>query len=220
VTFVFAAVAGYGTWLVYTSLALGRTGWQPRWWDDIRRRPRRARSDDAWPLIVDEVRLLVTLAGRSVPQALVEAGRWAPPQLQVAFADAAASWHRTADADHMVGVLAAGLDDAVGTMLCEVVLAARHTAGSDLDAQLGTLHAWACAQARRRDQVMMARRAPGRGERELLVVVPLTSACVAVAAGPGRSALWTGPGVMTIALGLAVLAGCRLWAGRILGPTR
>ena len=50
-----------------------------------RRRQCRERAQEAWPRIIEEIRILTGAVGRSIPQALFEAGHRAPGELQPAF---------------------------------------------------------------------------------------------------------------------------------------
>ena len=55
-----------------------------------RRHARRAAAMDAWPRLLEELRILTSSLGRSIPQALFEVGRRAPDELRPAFAAARA----------------------------------------------------------------------------------------------------------------------------------
>lgn len=46
------------------------------------RERRRRQARDAWPRLIEEIRLLTGGAGRSIPQAVLEVGRRSPPELQ------------------------------------------------------------------------------------------------------------------------------------------
>ena len=58
----------------------------------VRRNQRRAAAQESWPRILEEIRILTSGLGRSVPQALFEAGRRAPDSLRPAFAAAQREW--------------------------------------------------------------------------------------------------------------------------------
>src|SRR5579872_7021775 len=64
------------------------------------RRRAQMRADaavEAWPRMLEEVRLRIGSLGRSIPQALFEAGRSAPPEWQPAFEAAEREWLLTID---------------------------------------------------------------------------------------------------------------------------
>ena len=70
-----------------------------------RRARRRDQARDAWPRLIDEIRILTGRAGRSVPQALFEVGRAAPVELRPAFAAAHREWMLSTDFARTLDVL-------------------------------------------------------------------------------------------------------------------
>src|SRR5581483_4135277 len=50
-----------------------------------RRTARRAAAQDAWPRMIEEIRIQTSALGRSIPQALFEVGRRGPVELRPAF---------------------------------------------------------------------------------------------------------------------------------------
>src|SRR3546814_19160837 len=58
----------------------------------MRREARRSAAMDAWPRMLEELRILTSSVGRSVPQALFEVGRRAPDVLRGAFDEAHREW--------------------------------------------------------------------------------------------------------------------------------
>jgi len=69
-----------------------------------RRERRRADGRDAWPRMIEEVRLLTGSLGRSIPQALFDVGRRAPTDMQPAFAAAEREWLISTDFSRTMAV--------------------------------------------------------------------------------------------------------------------
>ena len=71
-----------------------------------RRRIRRlAAAQEAWPRMIEEIRVLTGHAGTSIPQALFQVGRRAPVELREAFDAAHREWLLTTDFERAVEVL-------------------------------------------------------------------------------------------------------------------
>lgn len=104
-----------------------------------RRRARRLAAQEAWPGLIEEIRLLTGSVGRSVPHALFEAGRHAPAELADAFADAHRAWLLTTDFGHTIDHLKARLADPTADAACETLLVAHEVGGTSLDARLAAL---------------------------------------------------------------------------------
>lgn len=178
---------------------------------DLRRREAR----EAWPRMIEEIRLLTGSLGRSIPQALFEVGRRAPEPLRPAFASAEREWLLTTDFARTVGVLKARLADPTADATCETLLVAYEIGGADLDRRLAAL-----AEDRlldldgRKDAI--AKQAGVRFARRFVLVVPLGMALAGLSIGTGRSAYATAAGQVLVALGLLVVAGCWAWAGRLM----
>ena len=78
------------------------------WYRD-RREQRRAESQDAWPRMIEQLRVLTGAVGRSVPQALFEVGTTAPPEMQPAFDSARREWMLSTDFERaLIALKAAG----------------------------------------------------------------------------------------------------------------
>src|SRR5690606_21357103 len=73
------------------------------------RRARLAAAQEAWPRLIEEIRVLTGAGGRSVPQGLFEAAEHAPDELRPAFAEARRTWVLTTDLDRTIGVVKAQL---------------------------------------------------------------------------------------------------------------
>ena len=86
-----------------------------------RRRTRMADAADAWPRMLEELRLLTGSVGRSIPQALFEVGRRAPNEWRPAFAAAEREWLLTTDFAATTSLLKDGLADPTGDVVCETL---------------------------------------------------------------------------------------------------
>src|SRR3546814_20217131 len=71
----------------------------------MRRAARRSAAMDAWPRMLEELRILTSSVGRSVPQALFEVGRRAPDVMRGAFDAAPRSVHLSTDLARPIWVL-------------------------------------------------------------------------------------------------------------------
>jgi tight adherence protein B len=180
-----------------------------------RRRTRRARSGEHWPRLIDEVRVLTGSAGRSIPQALFEAGRRAPDELRPAFRAAQREWLLTTDFARTVAVLKAQLADPTADVTCETLLVAHQLGGSDLERRLDAL-----ADDRRLDvqdrKDARARQAGVRFARLFVLIVPAGMALAGLSIGTGREAYATPAGQVAVMVGLGMLALCWVWAGRLM----
>ncbi|MGH9273907.1 MAG: hypothetical protein ACRDZU_04595, partial [Acidimicrobiales bacterium] len=76
-----------------------------------RRKARRAAAMDAWPRLLEELRILTSSLGRSIPQSLFEVGRRAPSELRRAFQDAEREWMLSTDFPRTIRVLKGALAD-------------------------------------------------------------------------------------------------------------
>jgi tight adherence protein B len=80
-----------------------------------RRRRRREKAQEAWPRIIEEIRILTGSLGRSVPQALFEAGLRGPDELRSGFEAAQREWLLSTDFSRTVSVLKQRLADPTRT---------------------------------------------------------------------------------------------------------
>jgi len=181
-----------------------------------RRRSRRQdHAREAWPRLIDEIRILTGSAGRSVPQALFEVGRNGPLELRPAFGAAQREWLLSTDFARTLDVLKRRLADPTADATCETLLIAHELGGTDLDARLEAL-----ADDRRQDSQgrkdALAKQAGVRFARRFVLIVPMGMAMVGLSIGNGRAAYQTplGQVIVVTALGLVVL--CWVWAGRIM----
>jgi tight adherence protein B len=180
-----------------------------------RRAARRRAAQDAWPRLIEEIRVLTSSVGRSIPQALFEVGRRGPAELRPAFAAAHREWLITTDFPRTIEVLKARLADPTADAACETLLVAFEVGGADLDQRLEAL-----ADDRRDDSQgrkdARARQAGVRFARRFTVVVPLGMALTGLTIGDGRAAYQTPEGQLAVVAALALTAGCWLWASRYL----
>jgi tight adherence protein B len=180
-----------------------------------RRRQRRAAAQEAWPRLLEEVRVLTSGLGRSIPQALFEAGRGAPEGLRDGFAAAHREWLLSTDFQRTVAVLKAGLADPTADAACETLLVAHEVGGSDLDRRLAALIDDRILDVQGRKDAR-SRQAGVIFARRFVLLVPVGMALVGMTVGTGRQAYGTAWGQLMVVLGVLAVAGCWAWAGRLL----
>ena len=180
-----------------------------------RRERRRNEAREAWPRMIEELRLQTGSLGRSIPQGLFDVGRRAPEELRPAFAAAERQWLLSTDFARTVAVLKDRLADATADATLETLLVAHEVGGADLDRRLAAL-----AEDRTRDlhgrKDAEAKQAGVRFARRFVLVVPLGMTLAGLSIGTGRDAYRTAGGQVAVATGLLVVAGCWMWAGRLL----
>jgi len=180
-----------------------------------RRARRRQRAREAWPRMIEEVRLLTSALGRSVPQALLEVGRRGPEEMREAFAAAEREWSISTDFARTAATLKAGLADASADAACETLLVAHEVGGSDLDRRLTAL-----AEDRIQDlegrKDAEAKQSGVRFARRFVLVVPIGMALAGLSIGTGRDAYRTPLGQLLVVIGILVVIGCWLWAGHLM----
>lgn len=181
----------------------------------VRRAKRLAAAQESWPRIIEEIRILTSSLGRSVPQALFEAGRQAPASLRPAFEAARREWLLSTDFERTVRVLKAGLADPTADAACETLLVAHEVGGSDLDRRLDALIEDRVIDVQGRKDAR-AKQAGVRFARRFVLLVPLGMALVGMTIGEGRRAYATAWGQTMVVVGIAAVVGCWLWAGRLL----
>lgn len=180
-----------------------------------RRERRRAEAREAWPRMIEEVRLLTGSLGRSVPQALFEVGRRAPKEMRPAFAAAQREWLLSTDFARTVATLKARLADATADAACETLLVAHELGGADVERRLAALVEDRYQDLQGRKDAR-ARQSGVRFARRFVLVVPLGMTLAGLSIGTGRSAYQTGLGQAAVVAGLVAVAGCWAWAGRLL----
>jgi tight adherence protein B len=180
-----------------------------------RRAQRRFEAREAWPRLIEEIRLLTGTVGRSIPQALFEAGRRAPLELRPAFAEAQREWALSTDFTRTLEVLKHRLADATADVVCETLLVAHETGGGDVDRYLAALAEDRVADLQGRKDAQ-ARQAGARFARRFVLFVPLGMALAGLSIGSGRAAYQTAAGQSAVVVALVLLAACWMWAGRIM----
>ena len=175
----------------------------------------RAAAREAWPRMVEEIRLQVGSLGRSIPQALFDVGRGAPAALRPAFAAAERHWLVTTDFARTVALLKAGLADATADAVLETLLVAHEVGGTSVDARLAALAEDRVEDLRGRKDAQ-AKQAGVRFARRFVLLVPLGMALAGLSIGTGRAAYRTSAGQLAVALGIAMVAACWAWAGLLL----
>lgn len=180
-----------------------------------RRHSRRLRSREAWPRMIEEIRLQTGALGRSVPQALFDVGRRAPDSMRHAFAAAEREWLLSTDFPRTVASLKAALADATADATLETLLVAHEVGGSDLERRLAALVDDRVADLQGRKDAV-AKQAGVRFARRFVLIVPLGMALAGLSIGSGRQAYQSSAGQVAVAGGLAFMAACWCWAGRLL----
>ena len=180
-----------------------------------RRARRRERSREAWPRLIDEIRILTGSAGRSIPQALFEVGASGPSELRPAFETAHRQWLLSTDFESTLEVLKAALVDPTADATCETLLIAHELGGTDLGKRLDAL-----AEDRRQDtrgrKDALAKQAGVRFARRFVLLVPLGMALVGLSIGNGREAYQTAFGQLVVVVALGLVVACWVWAGHIM----
>ncbi|MCL2395117.1 MAG: hypothetical protein FWC87_10565 [Acidimicrobiaceae bacterium] len=180
-----------------------------------RRARRLATAREAWPHLLDELRLLTGSLGRSIPQALFDVGRRAPPELRPAFGAAEREWLLTTDFARTLGVLKDALADATADVVCETLAVAHEVGGGDLDRRLAELVEDRLLDLQGRKDAE-ARQSGVRFARRFVLLVPLGMTLAGLSIGTGRSAYETTAGQVGVVIGLLVVVACWVWSGRIM----
>ncbi|MGI8758095.1 MAG: type II secretion system F family protein [Acidimicrobiales bacterium] len=176
---------------------------------------RRTEAAEAWPRLIEELRLKTSALGRSIPQAVFEVGRNAPEELRPAFEAARREWLLSTDFERSLAVLKARLADTTADTVCETLLVAHHIGGTEVDRCLVALvDDRIMDQQGRKDA--RARQAGARFARRFVLVVPLGMALVGLSIGEGRAAYQSPTGQLLVLAGLVLMGACWIWAGRIM----
>jgi tight adherence protein B len=180
-----------------------------------RRRTRRAVAQEAWPRMIEEIRILTGSLGRSVPHALFEVGRRGPVEMRPAFEAAHREWLISTDFARTVTVLKDRLADPTADATCETLLVAHQVGGSDLDRRLRDLIEDRIQDVQGRKDAR-AKQAGVRFARKFVLIVPLGMAAAGVSVGEGRDAYRTGLGQVAVVLAIGLTVLCWVWAGSIM----
>lgn len=175
----------------------------------------REAAREAWPRLIEEVRIKTTALGRSVPQALLDAGHSAPPEMRDAFEAARREWLISTDFERCITVLKAHLADPTADTVCETLLVAHDIGGAEVDRCLVALvDDRIMDQQGRKDA--RAHQAGARFARRFVLVVPLGMALVGLSIGEGRAAYQAPGGQVLVVVAIALMGLCWLWAGQIM----
>lgn len=180
-----------------------------------RRRARRDRARDAWPRMLEEIRLLTSSVGRSVPQALFEVGQRAPVEMKSAFEAGHREWLLSTDFEKTIAVLKARLADATADVTFETLLIAHELGGGDLGRRLDSLIEDRIQDTQGRKDAE-SRQAGAKFARFFVLVVPVGMALAGMSIGNGRSSYQGTTGQLVVVAALAMIVGCWFWAGRIM----
>lgn len=176
---------------------------------------RRAAAMEAWPRLLEELRIQTSSLGRSIPQALFDVGRHAPPELRPAFATAQREWLLSRDFTRTVRLLKAGLDDPTADAALETLLVAHDVGGTDLDRRLEALIDDRIQDTNGRKDAR-AKQAGARFARRFVILVPAGMAVAGMSVGTGRDAYATESGQVLVVVAMLLVVGCWAWAGRIM----
>jgi tight adherence protein B len=180
-----------------------------------RRTTRRSTAQEAWPRMIEEIRIQTSSLGRSIPQALLDVGRRGPDELRPAFEAAQREWLISTDFERTISVLKARLADPTADATCETLLIAHELGGSDLDRRLTALIDDRILDAQGRKDAR-AKQAGVRFARRFVLIVPIGMAIAGMSVGTGRDAYQTPTGQALVVVGIALVVACWMWAGRLL----
>jgi tight adherence protein B len=209
-----AGLAVFGALWPSLAVALAVAGW-PLASARLRRQRLQAAAQESWPRLIEEIRLRTTGLGRSVPQALFEAGAGAPAALRPAFDAAQREWTLSTDFERTIGVLKAQLADPTADAACETLLVAHEMGGTELDRRLEALIDDRVLDVQCRKDAR-SRQAGVRFARLFVLLVPCGMALTGMTIGAGREAYGTPFGQASVVAGIAAVAACWIWAGRLL----
>lgn len=173
------------------------------------------KAHEAWPRMIEEIRILTGSLGRSIPQSLFEVGRRGPIELRPAFAAAHREWLLSTDFERTVHVLKGRLADPTADAACETLLVAHELGGTDLGRRLLALAEDRSLDVQGRKDAR-AKQAGVRFARKFVLFVPLGMALAGLSIGDGRDAYATPFGQLLVTAAIGLMIGCWLWAGRLL----
>lgn len=216
---VFTVAAALG-WAIYggaaSSVAVGLVATSvPIAAARARRRARQELAREAWPRMLEEIRLQAVTLGRSIPQALLTVGLRGPEEMRPAFVAAHREWLMSTDLDRTLDVLKGRLADPTADAVCETLLIAHEVGGTDVDQRLRALIDDRIQDLRGRKDAR-AKQAAVRFARLFVLIVPLGMAVVGLLIGDGRAAYATPVGQAMILAAFGLMAACWWWAGRLL----
>lgn len=180
-----------------------------------RRQAHRATAQEAWPRMIEEVRILTSSVGRSIPQALFDVGRRGPEELRAAFAAAQREWMISTDFERTVAVLKGQLADPTADAALETLLIAHELGGTDLDKRLEALVEDRILDTQGRKDAR-AKQSGVRFARRFVLLVPFGMALCGMSIGEGRDAYRTASGQLLVLFAISMVVACWMWAGRLM----
>jgi tight adherence protein B len=180
-----------------------------------RRERRMAVAREAWPRLIEELRLKASTAGRSLPQALFDAATSAPMELRHAFERARREWLLSTDFERTLALLRDELRDPTADVVCETLLVAQQVGGGEVDRVLAALVEDRIADLHGRKDAV-SRQAGARFARSFTLVVPAGMALVGMSMGQGRQAYAGSMGQALVVAAIGLTVACWWWAGRIM----
>ena len=181
-----------------------------------RRKHLRDVARDAWPYLIEEIRLQTGALGRSIPTALLDAGRKAPTApMRTAFEEASRTWLLSTSFPRATDVLKHLLADPTADVVVETLLVAHEIGGSDIEGRLSSLVDDRRTDLRNRHEAR-SRQAGVRFARWFVLGVPAGMALVGLAIGEGRAAYASTGGQIAVVVGIVLTGACWIWANRIM----
>jgi tight adherence protein B len=180
-----------------------------------RRRSRRELAREAWPRMIEEIRLQAVSLGRSIPQALLSVGLRGPEEMRPAFGAAQREWLISTDFARTLNVLKAQLSDPTADAVCETLLIAHEVGGTDVDRRLRALIDDRVQDLQGRKDAR-SKQAGVRFARFFVLIVPLGMAFAGLAIGDGRAAYASAQGQAMILVAFGLIGVCWIWAGHLL----
>ena len=176
---------------------------------------RDALAEELWPPLLDTVR--VDLAVRAIPlgDALFQAARRLDLPARERFAAAERQWQNTLDIAAALQVLKVRCDDATTDVVCASLATIATLPNVTAQQRLSVLSHDVRTRVRQAKDAE-ATLAGARFARRFVVIVPAGMAIVGSFVGDGRAAYQSVTGQATVMLALVVMAGCWVWAGRLL----
>jgi tight adherence protein B len=165
--------------------------------------------------MIEEIRILTSAVGRSIPQALFDVGRRGPTELRPAFAAAQREWMISTDLDRTVAVLKVQLADPTADAALETLLIAHELGGTDLDNRLEALIEDRIIDTQGRKDAR-AKQSGVRFARRFVLLVPFGMALAGMSVGNGRDAYQTASGQLLVLFAIGMVVLCWLWAGRLM----
>ncbi len=180
-----------------------------------RRHKRLQEAQEAWPRIIEEIRLLVANSGKSIPAALFTAGARAPASLRFGFEAAEREWQLTTNFERAISVLKSTLAHPTGDTIAETLLGAYAVGGVDLESRLRDLSDDRVGDLTARKDAR-SKQAGARFARVFVLAVPVGMALMGLGIGRGRASYQTTTGQVLVAVGILVVIACWYWASSIM----